>query len=153
VTPDPAGLRPPPAAAEAAAPSGGAVRRLLVPCGLLGAVGAALAYVGVVDPNVPGHYPGCPLRQYTGLWCPGCGGLRSAHALVRGDPVTALGANALGAVGFALFAVLWVAWAVRSFQGRPFAVALRPVHLWAVGALVTVFSIVRNLPMGGWLHP
>jgi hypothetical protein len=130
-----------------------ALLRLRVPCAILAAVGAALAYVAVVDPNQPGHYPVCPLRRYTGLWCPGCGGLRSMHALLHGHPVAALEANALGVAGAGLFAVWWVAWAVRSLQGRPFAVEARPAQLWAVATLIAAFSVVRNLPMGGWLHP
>ncbi|WP_255952510.1 DUF2752 domain-containing protein [Streptomyces odontomachi] len=132
---------------------GSALRRLLVPGGLLVVVGAALAYVGAVDPNRPGHYPVCPFRALTGLWCPGCGGLRCARALVHGDLPTALGANALAVAGFAACAVLWIAWVVRSAQGRPFAVRLRPGHQWTVGTLILVFTIVRNFPLGGWLHP
>jgi hypothetical protein len=124
-----------------------------VPAALLATVAAAFAYVGAVDPNRPGHYPACPFRVLTGLWCPGCGGLRCAHALVHGDLATALGANALAVVGFAACAVLWTGWTVRSVQGRPFTVRLRPVHRWAVATLIVVFTIVRNLPLGGWLHP
>ena len=96
----------------------GALGRLRVPAGMLVAAGAAVSYVGVVDPHVPGHYPVCPLRYGTGVWCPGCGGLRSVHSLVHGDVPAALGANALVAVGCAAFAVLWVVWAVRAMQGR-----------------------------------
>ncbi len=120
---------------------------------MLGAVCAAFAYVGVVDPNEPGHYPVCPLLRYTGLWCPGCGGLRSVHALVHGDFSAALGANAPAVVGCAVFAVLWAVWVVRTVQGRPMTVEPGPVLLWAVGVLLAAFTIVRNLPFGGWLHP
>ena len=142
----------------AASPSGtsgtsGALRRLAVPLGVLTAVAAGFAYVGSVDPNEPGHYPVCPLLHYTGIYCPGCGGLRSAHAVVHGDLTTALGANALAVAGYAVFAVLWAVWAVRVARGRPMRIALGRAHLWALGALVLVFTVVRNLPLGGWLHP
>ena len=73
---------------------GSVPRRLAVPAGVLAAVVGAFAYVAVVDPNEPGHYPACPLLQYTGVYCPGCGGLRSAHAFVHGDFAAALRANA-----------------------------------------------------------
>ena len=56
-----------------------------VPAGVLAAVAGAFAYVGTVDPNEPGHYPVCPLLRLTGVYCPGCGGLRSAYAFVHGD--------------------------------------------------------------------
>jgi hypothetical protein len=135
------------------APSGTPLGRLLVPGGVFGAVAGAFACVGIVDPNEPGHYAVCPLLRYTGVWCPGCGGLRSAHALVHGDLPAALGANAAAVVGYGVFAVLWGGWAVRSVQGRPWVLKARPVHLWTAGVLLTIFTIVRNLPFGGWLHP
>ncbi|CAL9608871.1 hypothetical protein SUDANB105_05577 [Streptomyces sp. enrichment culture] len=130
-----------------------AAGRLAVPAGVLAAVAGAFAYVGAVDPNEPGHYPVCPLLRLTGLYCPGCGGLRSAHAVVHGDLAAALQANAVAVAGYALFAVAWTVWVVRAARGRPLRLDLRSAHLWAVGALVLVFTVVRNLPFGGWLHP
>ncbi|MEU3886735.1 DUF2752 domain-containing protein [Streptomyces sp. NPDC029041] len=127
--------------------------RLAVPAGVLAAVAAAFAYVGAVDPNEPGHYPVCPLLRYTGLYCPGCGGLRSAHAFVHGDVLTALHANALATLGYLGFAVLWTVWVVHAVRGRPLRIDPRPGPVWSLGALLLVFSVVRNLPFGGWLHP
>ncbi|PAZ15476.1 hypothetical protein CLM62_13775 [Streptomyces sp. SA15] len=127
--------------------------RLAAPAGVLAAVAGAFAYVGTVDPNEPGHYPACPLLRLTGIYCPGCGGLRSAHAFVHGDFVAALGANALAVAGYLVFAVVWTVWVVRSLRGRPLRIDLGPVHLWSLGALLLVFTVVRNLPFGGWLHP
>ncbi|MEV7451745.1 DUF2752 domain-containing protein [Streptomyces nigra] len=128
-------------------------RRLAVPAGLLAAVAGAFAYVGAVDPNEPGHYPACPLLEYTGIFCPGCGGLRSAYAVAHGDLVAALHANVLAVAGYALFAVLWTVWVVRATRGRPLRIDLGPAHLWTAGALTLVFTVVRNSPFGGWLHP
>ncbi|EGX59905.1 hypothetical protein SZN_10208 [Streptomyces zinciresistens K42] len=127
--------------------------RLAVPVGVLAAVAAAFAYVGAVDPNEPGHYPPCPLLRLTGVFCPGCGGLRSAHALVGGDLPAALQANALAVAGFAVLAVLWTVWVVRAVRGRPPRLDLSPARMWALGTLTLVFTLVRNLPFGGWLHP
>ncbi|MFE9018206.1 DUF2752 domain-containing protein [Streptomyces sp. NPDC007808] len=139
---------------RAARPGAGALaRRVAVPAGVLAAVVGAFAYVGTVDPNEPGHYPACPLLRYTGIYCPGCGGLRSAHAVVHGDVLAALQDNALAVVGYVLFAVLWTVWVVRAVRGRPFRPEPGPVQLWAAGALLLVFTVVRNLPFGGWLHP
>ncbi|MGW5731989.1 MULTISPECIES: DUF2752 domain-containing protein [Streptomyces] len=143
----------PESAAPPAGTTGTALRRLAVPVGVLGAVIAAFAYVGTVDPNEPGHYPACPLLQLTGVFCPGCGGLRSAHAVVHGDLVTALGANALAVAGYGVFAVLWTLWAVRAARGRRLRIELGPAQLYAAGALIAVFTLVRNLPFGAWLHP
>lgn len=126
---------------------------LAAPLAVLGGVAAAFAYVATVDPNTPGHYPVCPLLRYTGVYCPGCGGLRSAYAVVHGDLGAALGFNALAVAGYAAFAVFWVVWFSRTVRGRPFAVPLKPAYVWGVAAVVTVFTIVRNLPFGAPLAP
>jgi len=128
-------------------------RRLAVPGGILAAVVGAFAYVGTVDPNEPGHYPACPLFQYAGVYCPGCGGLRSAYAVVHGDLGTALGANAVAVLGYLVLAVVWTVWVVRSIRGRPMRIDPRPSLMWTLGALLLVFTVVRNLPFGGWLRP
>jgi len=138
---------------QRALPPEGLLGRLAVPAGILAAVAGAFAYVGTVDPNQPGHYPVCPLYRFTGLYCPGCGGLRSAHAFIHGDFLAALQDNAMAVVGYLGFAVLWTVWVVRAARGRPLRLALGPVQLWTVGALALVFTVVRNLPFGGWLHP
>jgi uncharacterized protein DUF2752 len=129
------------------------LRRTAVPAGVLAGVVGAFAYVGAVDPNQPGHYPVCPLLRYTGVYCPGCGGLRSAHAFVHGDFLTALQDNAMAVGGYLVFAVVWTLWVVRAARGRPLRIDLRPVQLWSVGAVLLIFTVVRNLPFGGWLHP
>ncbi len=142
-----------PTAPAAPTARAGLLRRTAVPLGVLGGVAVAFAYVGAVDPNEPGHYPACPLLRATGLYCPGCGGLRSAHAIVHGDLTAALGANALAVAGYALFAVLWTVWAVRAARGRPLGAGLGRAHLWVLGTVVLTFTVVRNLPFGGFLHP
>ncbi|MFD6420225.1 DUF2752 domain-containing protein [Streptomyces sp. NPDC060194] len=134
-----------------------AARRLLLPVAVLGTVTAAFAYVGAVDPNEPGHYPPCPLYTLTGVLCPGCGGLRSAHAFAHADLATALGANAVAVLGYLAFGALWVLWAVRSARGAqaaPFPRPTpRPVQWWLLGTLLLAFSVVRNLPFGAFLRP
>lgn len=131
----------------------GRAARLALPAGALAAVAGAFAYVGAVDPNEPGHYPACPLLRLTGLYCPGCGGLRSAHAVVHGDLLAALQANAPAVLGYAALAVLWTVWVARAARGKPLRIDPPSALLWSLGALVLVFTVVRNLPFGGWLHP
>ncbi|MFF5341238.1 DUF2752 domain-containing protein [Streptomyces althioticus] len=131
----------------------GRAARLAVPAGLLAAVTAAFAYVAAVDPNEPGHYPVCPLLGLTGLYCPGCGGLRSAHAVAHGDLAAALQANAPAVLGYAAFAVLWTVWVIRAARGRPVRLEPPPAVLWTAGGLLLAFTVLRNTPFGGWLHP
>ncbi|NBM19308.1 DUF2752 domain-containing protein [Streptomyces sp. GC420] len=128
-------------------------RRLMAPLGTAAAVAAAFAYVGTVDPNRPGHYPVCPLLRATGIYCPGCGGLRSAHAVVHGDLAGALGANALAVVGYGVFVAVWILWLVRVAGGRRFDFTVRTAYWWAVGGLLLAFTVVRNLPFGSALAP
>lgn len=129
------------------------VHRLAAPAGALLSAGAAFAYVGAVDPGEPGHYPVCPLLRFTGVLCPGCGGLRSAHAVAHGDLAAALGANALAVAAFAAFAVFMVFWVVRVLRSQPVTVPLRTSHWWALGVLALAFTVVRNLPAGAALAP
>ncbi|MFI9105173.1 DUF2752 domain-containing protein [Streptomyces fildesensis] len=135
------------------APPAGRLRRAAVPLGVLAGVVSAFAYVGAVDPNTPGHYPVCPLLKYTGIYCPGCGGLRSAHAVAHGDIGAALGLNALAVAAYVLFAVGWAVWLSRTLRGRPFEIRLRPAYWWAIGAVALFFSVARNLPFGSALAP
>ncbi|MEU7554534.1 DUF2752 domain-containing protein [Streptomyces sp. NPDC044571] len=129
-------------------------RRLAAPVLTVAVATLAFAYVGAVDPNEPGHYPVCPLFRLTGILCPGCGGLRSAHAFAHGDLGTALGANALAVAGYFVFAGYMALWLVRAGRGVPGPrFVLRGAYAWALGALVVVFVIVRNLPFGSALAP
>jgi uncharacterized protein DUF2752 len=125
-----------------------------VPLGVLGAVGAGFGCVAAVDPNRPGHYPVCPLLHFTGLYCPGCGGLRSAYAVAHGHFATALGCNALAVSGYVMFLALWVVWVVRAARGRDVSPPVpSPAGRRALWGLLAAFTVVRNLPFGAALAP
>lgn len=146
----PAGHPAPAVPAERASRAG----RIAAPALWLAAAGAAFAYVGTVDPNEPGHYPVCPMLRLTGILCPGCGGLRSAHAFAHGDLAAAFGSNGLAVVGYFVFAGFMALWLVRAVRGGPVPrIVLRPAYWWAVGAVVLVFAVVRNLSFGSALAP
>ncbi|GAA3067980.1 hypothetical protein FHS39_001924 [Streptomyces olivoverticillatus] len=130
------------------------VRRLLPPLCVAAVPAAALLCVRAVDPNEPGHYPACPLLRWTGLYCPGCGGLRGLYALAHGDLAGALRANALAVAAYAAFAVLWAVWLVRAARrGGGMPLPARAAAWWALGGLVLLFTVVRNLPFGPALAP
>ncbi len=126
-----------------------------------GAVGLATAYTAWQDPNQGGGlFPGCPLRELTGLDCPGCGGTRAVHALTHGDIGAALDHNAVITVLLPLVAVAWGLWLLRSVQitrarrrgtdPPTWPAALRVPHLshraWlgVIGFLVA-FAVARNI--------
>ncbi|WP_113702740.1 DUF2752 domain-containing protein [Nonomuraea lactucae] len=130
------------------------LRSVLAPLGVAAATGAVFAFVGSVDPNEPGHYPTCPFLWATGLYCPGCGTLRTIHALAHLDPVAALGLNPLAVVMIPFLVFWWGRWLVRAWQGRPSRTKLaHPAWLWAFLGVVLVYWVVRNLPFGAFLAP
>jgi hypothetical protein len=131
----------------------GRARDLRGPGAAAAAVLAATAYVGLVDPNAAGHYPTCPFLALTGHYCPGCGSLRAVHALAHGDLRSAVGLNALTVAGAVLLGWLWLRWARRSWRGEP-RTSVAPVWLLYLGlAVVVLFWVVRNLPVGAALAP
>ncbi|GGO75327.1 DUF2752 domain-containing protein [Nonomuraea cavernae] len=130
------------------------LRSVLAPLGVAAATGAVFAVVGAIDPNEPGHYPTCPFLWATGLYCPGCGTLRTIHALAHLDPVAAMGLNPLAMVMIPFLLFWWGRWLVRGWQGRPRRTTLaHPVWLWVFLGVVLVYWVVRNLPFGVFLAP
>jgi hypothetical protein len=113
----------------------------------------AVAWVGSVDPNEPGHYPTCPFLAVTGWFCPGCGSLRALHALAHGDLRAALARNPLMVLTVPALLGWWVAWLVRSVRGRPRRWAAPAWTIWALLALVLAFGVARNLPGAAFLAP
>ena len=145
-------------------------RRLRTPLAVGATALLASVYLGLVDPNVPGHYPLCPTKAITGLDCPGCGGLRAVHGLMHGDLRDALDHNAFVVlVVLPVAVVLWARWVWHAWRGPgpgpgPDAGGETsdsvdvpmpsPVLLWSLVALSVVFSVVRNVgavPAFAWL--
>lgn len=140
------------------------VRRLRAPLAIGVATLLASAYVGLVDPNSAGHYPLCPTKAFTGLDCPGCGGLRAVHSLMHGDLTGALDHNAFVVlVVLPAAALIWARWLWREWKGTaggqdgaaPVAVGTpSPALVWSVVALAVAFTVVRNIsgvPAFAWL--
>ncbi|MFI0416846.1 DUF2752 domain-containing protein [Spongiactinospora sp. 9N601] len=147
-------VRRPMAAQGAGGGRGDRLRAALIPAGAGAAALAAVAYVGLVDPGEPGHYPMCPFLMLTGLYCPGCGTLRAVHALAHGDPVAALGLNPLAVVLIPLAVWWWGRWLAGALRGGPWpAVRVRPVLLWIGLGVTLAYWVVRNLPFAAFLAP
>lgn len=126
-------------------PLSGITRRGYGALGALGAVvaliGAALGYIGVVDPHRPDAvFPVCPFRLLTGWHCPACGGLRMIHDLLHGELAAAVADNAFLLLGIPLLAA-WIVLARR--RGRPPS----PTPTLAVLTVATLaWTVLRNLP-------
>ena len=94
------------------------------------------------DPAQHGFYPGCTLYKMTGLYCPGCGGLRAAHQLLHGRIGAAFHFNPLFVGGLPL--VLWVLARAtfRHLRDQPLFPAMKLGWLWIGVTIVVVFTVV-----------
>ena len=112
---------------------------------------AAAAYLYAVSPEQPGRYLPCPLFVLTGTYCPGCGGLRSTHALLHGDLTLSLERNPL----VLPLLILLIVWAVVWWRrGRPApSVNAAGWRFRVVLAGLAVFWVARNIPGWDWLSP
>jgi hypothetical protein len=117
------------------------------PLGVLAGGLAGCAYLAVNDPSDPASVmPACPFHAVTGLWCPGCGGLRMTHDLLHGRLAEAANDNLLLLVATPALVALLLAWAVASWRGERFRLNLPQRAAWAVFALVVTWFVVRNVP-------
>jgi hypothetical protein len=120
------------------------------------AIGACI-YVGLVDPNTSSSafYPQCTFKALTGLDCPGCGLTRAMHAVVTGHPLRALDHNILIALILPLAVYTYFVWVSRTMFGweLPYVRVSKRVG-YAIGPLILVFWVVRNLPWApfNWLN-
>jgi hypothetical protein len=115
---------------------------------------AGFVLVALVDPYESGRYPPCPWHALTGLWCPGCGGLRAAHDLAHADLAAAAGSNALAVALVPAAAVLWWRWLAQRWRGETAAApSLSPGAMVGVLIVAMIFTIARNLPAGAVLAP
>ncbi len=121
------------------------------PAALLVAGLGACAYVKMVDPNHSGAYPQCPTKLLTGIDCPLCGATRAVHSLIDGNLVGAMDHNLLFVLSVPLLVYAFVAW-TSTRMGRPMKPlpVNNPRVLAAVGVVMLIFSVVRNLPMMPW---
>jgi hypothetical protein len=128
--------------------------RLRAPLWSIVGLAAATAALHVRDPHVHGSYGLCPLYATTGIYCPGCGGLRGVNDLTEGNVWQAASSNLLLVLAIPVVAFVLARWTWATWQGRHVSVVpgLPRSVRWGLGALVLVFWVARNLP-GSWLAP
>jgi hypothetical protein len=106
---------------------------------------AALLVLHYFPPGQVPIYPLCPMKQSTGLDCPGCGGLRAMHQLTNGNLSAAWQLNP-----FVFLFVPLVAYeaVVRGgLKKDRLSVLARPRLLVVLGLFLLAFTLVRNLPL------
>lgn len=97
----------------------------------------------LVDPNQSTLFPICPFFYFTGMYCPGCGSLRSTHSLLHGEFLNALNYNALFvlSVPFVLLFLVTDLWHIKRLQGFYANPAFPRVAL----LLIVAYWIARNI--------
>jgi hypothetical protein len=84
---------------------GDGLRSVAGPLWGLPALMLAVAVLFWFPPESYSFYPHCPIFEYTGLLCPGCGGTRAFAALLHGHISEALHWNGLAVVTIMVAAV------------------------------------------------
>jgi hypothetical protein len=101
--------------------------------------------VGVLATVPQAYWPKCPIYWTTGIYCPGCGGLRATSALLNGDIVAAVNQNV-----FVFLAPVLVM--VGFLVQRTKKPHLTKLFVAFVAITALTYTILRNLP-GSWLAP
>jgi hypothetical protein len=128
---------------------------MVAPAATIGGLALATLALHLRDPHQHGSWGLCPLNATTGLYCPGCGGLRAVNDLTNGHVGAALSSNVLVTLMIPVAIVLLGIWATDRWQGHSRHLAwqrLRPAVIGLV-AVAVIFTVLRNTAMGAWLAP
>lgn len=111
-------------------------------------LGTSLALIMAIAlyPRLGALVPACPIHEYFGLLCPGCGGTRAVVALLHGHLSEAVGLNALFVV-LLPFGIWFGAESYRrAVRCREFDWPHVPVPLmYGMALAAVVFAVMRNV--------
>jgi hypothetical protein len=128
---------------------------MLAPAATIGGLALATLALHLRDPHQHGSWGLCPFHATTGLYCPGCGGLRAVNDLTQGQIGAAFSSNVVVTVLVPVATVLLAVWAFDRWRGHTRRVPWQRLRPFVV-ALVTVlvaFTVARNTGAGAWLAP
>ena len=94
--------------------------------------------------------PPCPFYYFTGLLCPGCGALRTIHALSHGELARAFSLNPLLILFLPYLGYIWLSQAFIAWTGKAWSFPVSPRWGWAAFTVIVAFGILRNLPWAGF---
>jgi hypothetical protein len=130
--------------------------RMVPPVATIAGLAVATVALHVRDPHVSGAWGLCPLQAVTGIYCPGCGGLRAVNDLTNGDLAGAASSNLLLVVLLPVAVFFLGRWALDAWRGRKRELPsprVATLQWTAVGLVLLAFMVLRNLPAGAWLAP
>ena len=119
------------------------------------AVAAGAVVLFAFNPAEHGFYPFCMFYRCTGLLCPGCGSLRSAHELLHGHMAAALHLNILFVLMLPVASWFAAHSLIAKFSKRPFQLRIQPGWCWVGMIVLIIFGVLRNFPFAHacWLAP
>ena len=91
--------------------------------------------------------PGCILFQFTGWYCPGCGGTRALSALFSGHPVQSFLYHPAVDYAGALCGWFMLSQTIeRLSKGRiPIGMKYHDYYLWILLAVLILHCVIRNI--------
>ena len=108
----------------------------------------ALTVLYYANPATDSHFPACPLHNFTGLHCPGCGTLRAIHCLVHGHLFAAFHLNPLMLLSLPLIAWLKLEQASRSgWLPGNLRISVPGKIIRSIPWIVIAYFVLRNLPL------
>lgn len=127
--------------------STGPVARWVLAGGALAGSAFLAGYLYLIDPNNPSNaYPKCPMKAFTGIDCPGCGGLRATHAMLHGDFHSAIDHNVLAVILVPLMAYMLVRWMLAQFDIELPRIPWPRWTSWALPIALLLFTVLRAIP-------
>ena len=127
---------------------------MLGPVLTVGGLAAATLALHLRDPHVTHSWGFCPLYALTGIYCPGCGGLRGVNDLSDGHVGAAASSNLLLVLAVPVVVFLLVRWTWAAWQGREVAVRAAPLRARRSGVSARSSSCSGSratCPAAGWL--
>ena len=113
--------------------------------------GAVLIFLGLLffaDPEHSLLYPPCFFQLLTGLYCPGCGSLRSIHQILHGNFRAALSYNPLIGLLIPFLLYLFISHFFWKWRANTAGwIRGEALSIWILLGIIVVFWIFRNLPI------
>lgn len=116
-------------------------------------VGGLTIAVHFRDPHRHGSWGLCPLYALTGIYCPGCGGMRAVNDVTNGNLRAAISSNVLAVTLLPMVVLWWLRSRWRGDAWVPLARRHATTTTYVLTAVAFVFMIVRNTPWGAALAP
>ena len=130
-------------------------RRIALPAAVVGTLATATVALHLRDPHVQGTWGICPTKAVLGIECPGCGGLRAVNDLTNLQLVDAISSNLAFVAAIPVLAYVFARWSMGRWRGQAWDPSERAMNLSGLTLVVvlTVFTVLRNVPAGAWLAP